>query len=77
MPIGAILQVEHVASAEERSPMRFYARSMLLLSVRRRFDTHPGRLAVDAQGDGNRTRPRRLQDQVAKARARHLGGGPT
>eukprot|EP00965_Chrysotila_dentata_P049898 1653737-Pleurochrysis_carterae.AAC.1 len=33
MPIGAVLQVEHVASAEEPSPMRFYARSMLLLGV--------------------------------------------
>eukprot|EP00965_Chrysotila_dentata_P088817 2932654-Pleurochrysis_carterae.AAC.1 len=33
MPIGAILQVEHVASVAEPSPMRFYARSMLLLGV--------------------------------------------
>eukprot|EP00965_Chrysotila_dentata_P135872 4491484-Pleurochrysis_carterae.AAC.1 len=33
MPIGALLQVEHVASAKEPSPMRFYARSMLLLGM--------------------------------------------
>eukprot|EP00965_Chrysotila_dentata_P074717 2468610-Pleurochrysis_carterae.AAC.1 len=33
MPIGTLLQVEHVAMTAEASPMRFYARSMLLLGI--------------------------------------------
>eukprot|EP00965_Chrysotila_dentata_P191845 6174798-Pleurochrysis_carterae.AAC.1 len=33
MPIGTLLQVEHVAMAAEASPTRFYARLMLLLGI--------------------------------------------